>query len=63
MTVNEALPHIAKILLKAQEEMRDKKMELEISVLSDETGYTHKILDRTFVDHLTEQAQQEIENE
>lgn len=63
MTVTEALPHIAKILLKAQEEMKDKKMELEISILSDETNYNHKILDRAYVDHLTEQANQEIENE
>jgi 20S proteasome subunit alpha 7 len=63
MTCNEALPHIAKILLKAQEEMKEKKQELELSVLSDETGYNHKILDRAFVDHLTEQAVQEIENE
>lgn len=53
MTVDEALPHIAKILLKAQEEMKDKKQELELSVLSDATGYKHKILDRAFVDHLT----------
>ena len=43
--------------------MKDKKMELELSILSDETGYTHKILDRAFVDHLMQQAEQEIENE
>ena len=63
LTVTEALPHIAKILLKAQEEMKDKKQELELSIISDETNFTHKILDRAFVDHLTEQAAQEIENE
>jgi len=34
-----------------------------LSILSDETGYTHKVLDRAFVDHLTQQAAQEIENE
>jgi 20S proteasome subunit alpha 7 len=53
MTVTEALPHIAKILLKAQEEMKEKKQELEISILSDETGFTHRVLDRAFVDQLT----------
>lgn len=63
MTVTEALPQVAKILLKSQEEMRDKKQELELSIISDETKYQHKILDRAFVDHLTEQALQEIENE
>ncbi len=63
MTVDEALPLIAKILLKAQEEMKEKKQELELSILSDATGYKHKILERAFVEHLTQQAQQEIENE
>ena len=56
LTVDEALPHIAKILLKAQEEMKDKKQELELSIISDGTNYQHKILDRAFVDHLTHQA-------
>ncbi len=63
MTVQEALPQIAKILLKAQEEMKEKKQELELSIIGEETNYTHKILDRAFVDHLTQQAEQEIENE
>lgn len=63
LTVQEALPLIAKILIKAQEEMKEKKQEIEISILSDETEYKHKILDRAFVDTLTRQAEQEIENE
>jgi 20S proteasome subunit alpha 7 len=63
MSVDEALPHIAKILLKSQEEMKEKKQEIELSILSETTGFKHKILERTFVDHLTHQAQQEIENE
>lgn len=63
MTVSEALPLIAKILLKSQEEMKEKKQELELSILSSETGFKHKILDRAFVDHLTNQAAEEIEKE
>lgn len=63
ITVREALPHIAKILLKAQEEMKEKKMELELSIISEETGFKHKILDRAIVDQLTKDASQEIENE
>ena len=63
LTVNEALPLVTQILLKSQEEMKEKKQELELSILSDETKYSHKILDRAFVDHLTEQAAKEIENE
>lgn len=63
MKVDEAIPHVAKILLKAQEEMKEKKQELEISILSEGTGYKHKILERAFVEHLTSTAQQEIENE
>ena len=63
MTVNEALPHIAKILLKSQEEMKEKKQEIELSIISDETKYNHRILDRVFVDQLTAKAAEEIENE
>ena len=63
ITVAEAVPLIAKILLKAQEEMKEKKQELEISIISEETKFLHKILDRDFVDRLTTQAQQDIENE
>jgi len=63
ITVNEALPLIAKILLKSQEEMKEKKQEIELSILSEETGYKHKILDRAFVDHLAAKAAEEIENE
>ena len=63
LTVQEALPLIAKILLKSQEEMKEKKQELELSIISDETDFKHKILDRAVVDQLTAQASQEIENE
>ena len=54
MTVQEALPHITKILLKAQEEMKEKKQEIELSIIGDETNNTHKVLDRAIVDHLTQ---------
>jgi hypothetical protein len=43
--------------------MKEKKQELEISIISDETDYKHKILDRVFIDQLTTQATQDIENE
>ena len=33
MTVQEALPKVAKLLLKAQDEMKEKKQELELSIL------------------------------
>jgi 20S proteasome subunit alpha 7 len=57
ITVAEAVPIIAKILLKSQEEMKEKKQELEISIISEETKYLHKVLDRDYVQRLTEQAQ------
>ena len=63
MTVRDALPHIAKILLKSQEEMKEKKQEIELSIISDETNQQHKILDRAFVDDLTTRALDEIEQE
>jgi 20S proteasome subunit alpha 7 len=39
MTCKEAIPVITKILLKSQEEMRDKKQELELSILSSENNW------------------------
>lgn len=62
-TVEESLPLIAKILLKCQEEMKDKKQELELSVLTEANGWKHKILDRTQVDTLTEKALRDIKGE
>ena len=56
MTIQEALPKIATILLKCQEEMKDKKQELELSIIGDETNQRHKILDRATVDRLTQEA-------
>ena len=62
-TVQEALPRVAKMLLKAQEEMRDKKQELELSILTEQTGWTSKIIDRQTTDALCTDALREIENE
>lgn len=44
--MQEALPKVAKILLKAQEELKDKKQELELSVICADTKWNHKILER-----------------
>ena len=43
--------------------MKEKKQEIEISIISDDTKYIHKILDRAFVEDLTTKAAEEIENE
>ena len=63
MTVEEALPKIAVILLKSQEEMKDKKQELELSYISDKTNFKHKIMDREAVNALTEAAKRQIAGE
>lgn len=63
MTVEQALPLVAKILLKSQEEMKEKKQEIELSIISESTGFNHKIIDRAVVDHMTQKALEEIENE
>ena len=49
--------------MKAQEEMKDKKQEIELSMIGEGTGYKHRILDRKFIDDLTAKALEEIENE
>ncbi len=38
-------------------------MELELSIISEDTGFAHKILDRARVEDLTARMQEEIENE
>ena len=62
-TVQESLPKVAKMLLKAQEEMKEKKQELELSILTKETGWVNKILDRKTTDALCAASLEEIENE
>ena len=63
MTVEEALPKVAQILLKAQQEMKDKKQELELSYISEKTAFKHRIMDRTLVDQVTEAAQRALKAE
>ena len=63
MTCDAALPLFAKILLKSQDEMKEKKQELELSVLSEATGFNHKILSREVVDQITADAVAQIEAE
>lgn len=43
--------------------MKDKKMEIELSIISEGTGHTHKILERSVVDAYTAKALEEIEQE
>jgi hypothetical protein len=43
--------------------MKDKKQELELSVMCEDTKWTHKILDRPTVDALATAALAEIEAE
>jgi 20S proteasome subunit alpha 7 len=53
MTVEEALPKIAKILLKCQEDMKEKKQELELSFISVSSGFKHKIIDTNTMSAVT----------
>jgi len=62
-TVKESLPLIAKMLLKSQEEMKDKKQELELLTLSADTQWCSKIVDRATTDALCAAALHEIKNE
>ena len=54
---------MAKLLLKSQDEMKEKKQELELSVLCESNNWVNKILDRQTVDALCAAALDEIENE
>lgn len=63
VTVAEALPKVAIMLLKSQDESREKKMEIELSVLSEATNWQHKLIDRVTCDKMTVVAQEAIENE
>lgn len=63
MTVEQALPKIAKILLQCQEEMKEKKQDLEISYISESSSHKHKILDRAAMDTLISDAQKNLASE
>lgn len=63
MTCEEAMPLVTKILLKAQEEMKEKKMQVEIGVLCEKNNWVHKVIDHETMRALTEKAQKEIEDE
>ena len=56
MTVEQALPLFAKLMIKSQEEMKEKKQELELSICCEETKWVHKILDRQRTDAITTAA-------
>lgn len=62
-TVEESLPLIAKMLLKAQDEMKDKKQELELLTLTEGNKWTSKIIDRPTTDRMCATALNEIKNE
>ena len=61
--MQQALPKVTKILLKAQDEVKEKKQEVELSVMCEDTKWTHKIMDRVTVEQLTAAALVEIEAE
>ena len=46
MTVAEALPKVAKLLLASHDEMKEKKQELDLSVLEASNGFVHRVLPR-----------------
>ena len=52
MTVEAALPKVAKLLLKSQDEMKEKKQEIELSILTAGNNWVNKVLDRQTTDAL-----------
>jgi len=64
LTVEEAIPKVAKLLLKSQDEMKEKKQELELTTLQEVNGeWRHRIVDRPIVDKLCADALAEIDKE
>ncbi len=51
------------MLLKAQEEIKEQRMEVEISVLSEATEWKHRILKRDYLDPVQVQMVKEIEDD
>ena len=43
--------------------MKEKKQELELSIICEDTKWVHKVLDRPTTDKITAEAQESIENE
>ena len=63
MTVAEALPKVAKLLLASHDEMKEKKQELDLSVLEASNGFVHRVLPRDQVEQLTDAAKRELDND
>ena len=64
LTVDEALPRVAKLLLKSQDEMKEKKQEIELTVLSELNGeWRHRIIERSVADQLCKDALEAIDAE
>ena len=64
LTVDEALPRVAKLLLKSQDEIKEKKQELELTVLSELNGeWRHRIIERSVADQLCKDALEAIDAE
>ena len=63
-TVEETIPKVAKLLLKSQDEMKEKKQEIELPVLQEVNGESrHRIVERPIVDKLCADALEEIDKE
>mmetsp|Transcript_10155 Transcript_10155/g.35579 ORF Transcript_10155/g.35579 Transcript_10155/m.35579 type:complete len:261 (-) Transcript_10155:84-866(-) len=63
MTVEEALVPMAKILHTTHDEMKDKPFELEMSWLSESTGWQHEPVPRERIEAADKTAKSEIEAE
>ena len=61
ITVAEAVKQLAKIIYTLHDESKDKPFELEMSWLSESTGWKHTGVPRTMVEEATVWAKKEIE--
>ena len=64
LTVEEAVPKVAKLLLKSQDEIKEKKQEIELSILQEVNGeWRHRVVERPIADKLCADALEAIDKE
>jgi 20S proteasome subunit alpha 7 len=62
-TVEEALPLVARMIVLAHKEMREKRFEFEASWISDATKGIHKIIDKDIRKAVEKEAEDQVERE
>ena len=63
MSCREVLPHLAKLLHKGHDDLKDKPFELEMTWVCEASGWTHRRVPQNLIDEADAWAKAKIEEE